>query len=198
MVVSPQLSWMPWPAITHASRRWQDDSQRHRRPQVSQHGVGDPVTTGGHHRCGRGGWLPLVAGPRAHARHARPALPVTASARPPRVPPWAASVGLTVQRVGLRSSPHDTPPHPVRTPLATSLRRHATPRIRGRAVARPSSLCWRGGRRLHARDPGATGRVRPADRAAPRGRLSRRPAAGALPCRPRAPDEARGGALMHP
>jgi hypothetical protein len=46
--------------------------------------------------------------------------------------------------------------------------------------------------------PCVTGGVRPADGAAPWWWFSRRPAAGALPCRYRAPDETRCSTLMHP
>lgn len=110
MVVSLNISRMKEPAITHADRRWKDGSQRHRRAQATQNGVSDPVTTGGHHRCVRGGWLHQLARPRTYARHDHPALPVTDSAWPYRVQPFAASIGLTVQRAGLLSGPHETPP----------------------------------------------------------------------------------------
>jgi hypothetical protein len=56
MAVCPQISYLHEPAITHAYRRCKDGRQRHRRAYVSQLGVGDPVTAGGHQRCVRGGW----------------------------------------------------------------------------------------------------------------------------------------------
>jgi hypothetical protein len=138
MVVSPNISRMKEPAITHADRRWKDGSQRHRRAQAIQNGVGDPVTTGGHHRCVRGGWIHQLARPRTYARHDHPALPVTDSAWPHRVQPFAASVGLTVQRVGLLSGPHETPPQPLPTPIDTPLRLGVPPLSRCGAVAWPS------------------------------------------------------------
>jgi hypothetical protein len=96
--------------------------------------VGDPVTAGGHHRCVRGGWLHQLARTRAHARHDHPTLLATDSARQHCLQPLAASVGVTVQCIGLLSGPHATPPRPLGTPGDTPLGLRAAPHSSGRVL----------------------------------------------------------------
>src|SRR5215475_776494 len=105
---------MKWPVTPHTYRRWKDGTPYHCRADALENRLGDPTPTGRDSGGVPRGRLYLLARPRADARDHHSVVPLTDSARQHRVQSCAASLGLTVQRVGLLSSSRQTPPPPLR------------------------------------------------------------------------------------
>src|SRR5687768_12360375 len=103
MLVFLHSSCMNWSVPPHVYRRWKDDTLYHSRADAIENRVGSPPPTGGNYGCVPGGWLYLLARPRADAYDHHPALPAPDPARQYRVQPFAASVGFALQRLRLLS-----------------------------------------------------------------------------------------------
>ena len=112
--------------------------------------------------------------------------------------PICRTCRASVQCVSLLSSPRETPPRPLWTPVDTPLRLRAAPCVRCRAVARASHLFGRWLGLLHARYPCPSGGLWSVDGATAGVRLSRGTHSGAVPRRHGPAPEAGGRTPLDP
>ena len=100
----------------------------------------------------------------------------------PRRVPSCPPLRHPLPGLGLRSSPHDTPPRPLGPSGNPPLRLRAAAPVRYRGVAWASDLAGRGCGRLHAREPGPPEGLRSGHAAMANRRRGRGPLPGAVPC----------------
>src|SRR5262245_23179841 len=130
MLVFLHSSCMQWSVPPQVYRRWKDDPLSHDRADAIENRLGSSTPTGRNYGGVPRGGLYLLARPRADARDHDPALPAPDAAREHRLQPFAASVGFAIQRLGLLSSPLETPPRPLRAPVDSPLHVRTIPYIR--------------------------------------------------------------------
>src|SRR4029453_960771 len=174
-------------SIPTTLRRVHYGAQCHHRPPAFQNGLGCPAATRRDpRRLSRGG-LHLVARPPVESGHH---CAVVSVADPPwqyRLSASASSIWPALQRLGLLSSPVQTPLADPRTPLRALGALGPACSLRGRSLAWPSPLLCRWLGLLHARYARFAGGVRSASGTTARLWLSRCASAGPVSCWDRPP-----------